>query len=240
MQGFLHRIEKLSQRLQGKGWGSHTVDREIGHAARLLGGEVSRCIDIGGNKGLYAEGLRRAFPTAGITVFEPSNTNLSILRDMFAGDDRVTIEPFAVSDRAGTAQLFSDTPGSGLGSLSRRDLDHMGIEFDTEEAVRTIRFEEYWRDRLDSAGLDFVKLDIEGHELAALEGFGRAIDHSRVIQFEFGGCNIDTRTYFKDFWTFFGDHGFALYRMTPLGLAPVRRYRERDEFFSTTNYLAAR
>jgi hypothetical protein len=47
-----------------------------------------------------------------------------------------------------------------------------------------------------------VKMDIEGHELTALKGFGAALDVARVLQFEFGGCNIDSRTYFQDFWYF--------------------------------------
>jgi len=85
-----------------------------------------------------------------------------------------------------------------------------------------------------------VKLDIEGHELAALKGFGRALNVTRALQFEFGGCNIDTRTYFQDFWYFFRDQHFDLYRITPFGAERIRRYKERDEFFKTTNYIAVR
>lgn len=62
----------------------------------------------------------------------------------------------------------------------------------------------------------------------------------RVLQFEFGGCNIDTRTYFKDFWQLASMEGFIIYRMAPVGLVCIDRYRESDEFFSTTNFLAVR
>ncbi|WP_445778772.1 hypothetical protein [Shewanella sp.] len=44
-----------------------------------------------------------------------------------------------------------------------------------------------------------IKIDIEGHELSVLKVFGAAIEATKVIQFEFGDCNIDTRTYFQDF-----------------------------------------
>ena len=60
----------------------------------------------------------------------------------------------------------------------------------------------------------------------------------RVIQFEFGGSNIDTRTFFQDFWYFFKDRNFSIYRITPNGILPIREYTEHDEFFSTTNYIA--
>jgi hypothetical protein len=59
-----------------------------------------------------------------------------------------------------------------------------------------------------------------------------------VVQFEFGGCNIDTRTYFKDFWSFFSERGFELHRVSPFGAVKIVGYREADECFTTTNYIA--
>lgn len=146
--------------------------------------------------------------------------------------------PVAVSDKSGNAVLFSNEPGSGLASLTQRRLDHFNIPFDTTEEVKTIRFEDYWADHLKSRDLDLVKLDIEGHELSALNGFGKAIKAIKVLQFEFGGCNIDTRTYFQDFWYYFKEHDFDIYRITRYGAEPIQQYRELDEFFSTTNYIA--
>jgi hypothetical protein len=84
-----------------------------------------------------------------------------------------------------------------------------------------------------------VKIDIEGHELSALRGFGSALDSTRVLQFEFGGTDIDTRTFFQDFWYFFRDRNFDLYRITPLGAQKITRYQESDEYFSITNYIAS-
>jgi len=103
-----------------------------------------------------------------------------------------------------------------------------------------IRFEDYWKSELGSENIDFVKLDIEGHELDALNGFGEALKFINVIQFEFGGCNIDTRTFWQDFWYFFTENNFDLYRITPFGKIKITKYRELDEFFSTTNFLAKR
>jgi len=136
--------------------------------------------------------------------------------------------------------LYSDTPGSGLGSLSKRNLDYRNLAFDTVEPVKTLRFEDFWREKMDAVEIDILKMDIEGHELAALNGCGDALRHTRAIQFEFGGCNIDTRTFFRDFWEFFTEHRFDLFRITPFGVMPIARYSERDEIFTTTNYIAIR
>ena len=104
--------------------------------------------------------------------------------------------------------------------------------------VDVIRFEDYWEKELHSRSPDIVKIDVEGHELTVLNGFGGALAATRVLQFEFGGCNIDTRTYFQDFWYFFNDNNFDLFRITPFGAEKLSHYREIDEFFSTTNYIA--
>ena len=235
----LRGLEKQVLRGLGKGHGTKSIAAEIGSITRLLGpGDVRLCIDIGGNVGNYTAALLQAFPGARVVTFEPSATNIAKLTDRFAQDARVTLVPAAASERAGIAQLHADTPGSGLGSLTKRDLSFRNLSFDASEEVRTIRFEDYWRDALASAPIDILKLDIEGHELDALRGAGEAIAQTRAVQFEFGGTNIDTRTYFKDFWDFFTARGFTLHRITPFGALTLSRYSEREESFTTTNYIA--
>ena len=59
-----------------------------------------------------------------------------------------------------------------------------------------------------------------------------------VVQFELGGASIDTRTFLQDFWYLLRPLGFRLGRITPRGLVPIPHYREQDECFSMTNYVA--
>ncbi len=49
--------------------------------------------------------------------------------------------------------------------------------------------------------IDFLKMDIEGNEYKALLGACEMIENGAInsIQIEFGGCNVDSRTYFKDY-----------------------------------------
>lgn len=89
--------------------------------------------------------------------------------------------------------------------------------------------------------IHLLKLDVEGHELDVLNGalglFAKnAID---IVTFEFGGCNIDTKTYFQDFWYFFKDKNMSIYRILPNNkLHKIPEYRELYEQFVTTNYVA--
>lgn len=238
--GLAGTVEQLAAQAQGKGWGTATIEHEVACMHQLLGREPQLAVDVGGNVGDYAAALRARNPTLELHVFEPSPTNQAKLRARYADDPHLTLVPLALSDRAGAATLHADVAGSGMGSLSHRDLAHRDLAFDVREAIETIRFEDYWTRQLGRRPLDLVKIDIEGHELAALRGFGEALAATQVLQFEFGGCNIDTRTYWKDFWQLFSRAGFELYRIAPHGVQKVERYLETDEHFSTTNFIAVR
>jgi len=63
-----------------------------------------------------------------------------------------------------------------------------------------------------------------------------AIDY---IQFEFGGCDIDERIFFQDFW-YILNKKYKIYRVLKNGLYPINKYREIYEVFLNTNYLAKR
>ncbi len=231
-------VEQGAAWLQGKGYGSATIAREVGAVASCMPAAPGLAIDVGGNVGKYSETLRARFPGLEIHIFEPSSVNVAKLRQRFGGDDKVFINDRALSDANSSATLYSDQPGGGIGSLANRRLAHFGIQMDHVEQIRTMRFEDYWRQSLRERAIDLAKLDIEGFELSALQGFGQALQATQVIQFEFGGCNLDTRTTFQDFFYFFTEAGFDLMRIAPLGLNRVTRYREIEEFYSTTNFVA--
>jgi len=230
--------ERVLAHAQGKGYGTGSIRQEVKLVHQLLRNPPRLAIDIGANVGEYTAELRNRNPGLEIHMFEPSTTNIEKLKERFAEDNKIVLIPYAVSGENGSATLFSNEPGSGMSSLSKRKLDHFDIKFDFKETINKMRFEEYWKNILQERVMDIVKLDIEGHEFDAINGFGKAIHSANVLQFEFGGCNIDTKTYFQDFWYFFKDNGFNLYRITPLGLEHIERYRESDEFFITTNYIA--
>jgi hypothetical protein len=144
----------------------------------------------------------------------------------------------ALGDREGHAVLRSDRERSGLASLHDRRLGHFGIEFVHQEQVRITTIDAFCRQR--SIGrIDFLKLDVEGHELAVLQGAQDLIarDAIDVIQFELGGCNIDSKSYFQDFY-YRLDPKYSIMRITRHVLIPVTEYTELDEVFVTTNYLA--
>jgi hypothetical protein len=75
--------------------------------------------------------------------------------------------------------------------------------------------------------IDLLKMDTEGNEFAILEGAKRMLAERRIkaIHFEFGGSNIYSRVFMRDFFTTLSD--YELYRMLPSGLLKL----DYDPFF---------
>ena len=87
--------------------------------------------------------------------------------------------------------------------------------------------------------IDFLKIDVEGNEYKVLLGAQKMIKAGKIsfIQFEFGGTDIDARIFFFDFFKLLSGN-YNLYRILKNGLWPINHYKETDEIFFTTNYLA--
>jgi FkbM family methyltransferase len=248
-QRLLERNVAASQYLMGIGSGGGIrtsgeivlVDRLSRHCAET---KAPLCVfDIGANTGAFLHLLADSLGDVPMTchAFEPGGFTFARLQENVAAGAGVVLNNIALGRSAGIATLYSDVPGSGLASLGRRRLDHLGIEFDQVEEVEVSTVDAYCAER-GVERIDLIKLDVEGYELDVLAGAARMFKERRVrmVSFEFGGCNIDSRTYFQDFWYLFQEYGMQrLYRITPSGhLAEIRRYDEALEQFRTTNFLA--
>ena len=198
-------IERIAQYYQGKGYGSSSIDSEVRTVKKLLnsGLDIKLAIDIGGNIGQYTDALIKAFPETEVHIFEPQKINIEKLRLKFIEQNNIKIQQLGVSNKNDTMTLYSNKNGSGLASLSKRKLDHFGIDFNLEEKVDVIKFEDYWINNLNKREIDLLKMDIEGHELHALEGLGDAIKYIKAIQIEFGGGEYRYKNFFSRFLVFF-------------------------------------
>ena len=229
------------QNLQGKGSGATSIELEAKIALSFIarsGIQNPVVLDIGANVGAYSEAILRNAPQSNVYAFEPSSFVRSKLVERFIGNSSVTIVPLALGNRIAIETLWSDSPESGLASLTKRRLDHFGIEFNQEESVELTTLDEW--SNTAKVFPDLIKMDVEGHELDILLGGLKTLAMARVVQFEFGGCNIDTKTFFQDFWYLLTRHGFAIYRISARGPIRISRYSEVDECFRTTNFLGVR
>lgn len=197
--------------------------------------------DIGANVGHYSLMLKRVFGRdAIIHAFEPSRLTYEKLLANVGGEASIQAHNFGVSDHPSEQLLYTDAEASGLASVYKRKLDHFDIHMDQSETVKFDTIDVFCTEH-GVRHINFLKLDVEGHELKVLKGAIAMIEAGNIdyIQFEFGGCNIDSRTYFQDFFYLLKDK-YRLFRIVKDGLQPIDRYAESQEVFITTNFLAER
>lgn len=228
--------------LAGQGFGSGglvATSGEIG-VFRAVTAAAPVLFDVGGHTGEYTEAFLRAHPTGNCFVFEPSETHFKLLATRLGSTPHVHLARCALGQQVGELTLFKNSEVSGLASLTKRRLDHYGISMDLTEkvTVRTID-DVVVENRVER--IDLLKIDVEGHEMDVLRGAMGTFRARKIglVQFEFGGCNLDTKTSVQDFFYFFREVGFRMGVIRPSGrLKWLPKYDELLEQYRTTNFVA--
>ena len=195
--------------------------------------------DVGANKGQYSMNILNVLKGSKIELhcFEPGHETFSLLSSSLNGNGNVTLNNFGLSNEKTEGSLYYDKAGSGLASLYKRQLDYFGIDFEQSESVMLDTLDNYVSAKNIEA-IDLLKIDVEGNELNVLYGAEKTLSEGRIktIQIEFGGCNIDSRTFVRDFWNLLHER-FRMYRIMRDGLAEIKKYDERMEIFTCTNFF---
>lgn len=133
--------------------------------------------DVGANVGQSSTSFLRAFPNATVYAFEPAASTYRELHAALANKDRARTFNTAMGRRDGTAYMQVDAD-SVLSAIT----DDSGGE---AIAVRTI---DSFCSEHGLSGVDFLKIDTEGHDLHVIEGAGELISRRavRAIQVEAG------------------------------------------------------
>jgi len=239
------RIRKL-QLLAGIGSGGKVEtsgEKSIFKKLKSLKQDSYCLFDVGANKGDFTKIILDFFNNDNIEVhsFEPSKAAFELLNNNIKSD-KVILNNKGLGKLAGIFPFYTDFPGSGTASLTKRKLDYLGVDFHYSEDVSVDTLDDYCIAN-NIKEIDLLKLDVEGHELDVLEGSKEMLKRKmiKMISFEFGGCNIDTHTFLRDFYYLLNEYGFLLYRITPSGyFYLLENYSEKLELFRTTNFIGIR
>jgi len=213
--------------------GELTVARAVLPHCRLV-------FDVGANVGDWIAMALEIQPGAQYHCFEPSGPTFRKLSSR-PFPSNVNRNHFGLGNRAEERKLFVYGEAVGANSLYLR----VGApeQQGSEEVVVIRTLDEYCAEKgID--GIDFVKIDVEGHELSVLQGASRMLGTSSigVLQFEYGGAYIDARVLLKDVWDLVAASGgdYALYKIFPEGPRRVPEYRQTLETFQYSNWLIVR
>jgi FkbM family methyltransferase len=192
-------------------------------------------LDIGANIGYYTLVFAKLVGNTGkVIAFEPDPTNFALLKRNIEsnGYRNVKLVRKAVSDRTGTCTLY----------LSEKDpMDHRIYDFhDGRRSIRveSVRLDDYLKEDVET--VDFVKMDIQGAEPAAIKGMVSILERSRNVKIltEFWPTGIKMSGFDpEDYLRWIVEHGFKMHcideeknRLEPISIRQtMKRFASYDK-----------
>jgi len=156
-----------------------------------LNGQVKTIFDLGANRGDTVARYLQLFPSAMIYAFEPFIESFKILNERFKENPRVTCHALAISNREGE-NIFYVNKNVDTNSLLRPKETGLSSDRQVENKdqikVQATTLGKFCLTNGIST-IDILKMDIQGGELAALQGVENLLKDQRIKL-------IYTETYF--------------------------------------------
>ncbi|KAA0108041.1 FkbM family methyltransferase [Methylobacterium sp. P1-11] len=241
LTSFPRILENIGTALQSKRGGGFDADwQEVENAVSFISSDQPIIFDIGGNVGNWSRRIFERLTTMGssakIFIFEPQPQCWPAINSMKLENCELIRQ--AVGDTEGAMDLYQGENSEVASAYNRSDFsgitDIIKVDVTTIDAFRA-------RNKIDF--IDYIKMDIEGHELKAVLGAIDSLKTGKIgaISFEFGPANVNSRTFFIDFFVFFNNLGMDLYRMGHDGVPIlITTYDRGAEYFSgVANYIAS-
>jgi FkbM family methyltransferase len=181
------------------------LSRESRRIDRILArrvGESSNCVDVGCHRGAVLSAFCRLAPRGRHVAFEAIPEKVRFLQRKFPDVD---VRGTALADRSGTVTFYVDQASAGYSGLARqRQASYQEIEVPCARLDDVVP-----RDRR----FDFMKIDVEGAELAVLRGAKDFLARDRpTVLFE---CTPDGPPAFGyrpgELHDLFVEYGYAVY-----------------------------
>lgn len=127
-------------------------------------------VDVGASWGLFSYHLARKVGASGtVYSYEPHPMNKAVLQKLAKARPAVQFRPVAISDTAGRAEMqvpvFGNRRVTAQSSIAHGFDGQDGVRVD-KVSVPIVRLD----DELGDQRIDFIKIDVEGHEISVLRG----------------------------------------------------------------------
>jgi len=198
--------------------------------------------DVGAATGEYSECILNVFSELDISIhlFEPTKSYRNELEYKFSNNLNVSLNLISIGDDNKEATLYCTEDAKGINSIydRARDFQKNKVEVNTTYKVEMSTLDDYCIEH-DINSIFFLKIDTEGNEFDCLNGAYELLKDNKIysLLFEFGGANVDAKTFFYDFWTLLNNK-FNLFRVGIDGLYPIKNYDRKLEIFISINYFA--
>lgn len=226
-------------------YGSYNFTGEKNFIRKLKNYKPKLCLDIGANVGNYSKMLLD-HTNSKVIAFEPNKFSYQILKKLEKGNkNRFKCYNLALSDKNKSGHLFYGTKTSELASMMENvnqlkftrgaNINKMKIKLSTLDTI-------YKKNKNYFKGLDFIKIDTEGHEIEVLRGAKYLLKklNPKFLQIEFNIHQLLKNVTILDYQKFLKNYNS--YRLLPFGgqLLPINYLKPEDNIFHLSNILFVR
>jgi len=203
--------------------------------------------DVGANKGNWTKVALSIAVLDKVFCFEPIKEMCDYMQSQFFFRENLTIYNRIISDKDGIGDFFIYRNNHHVAEMSNM-FGRPKVESQMQLAVQKLPIP---MESIDSIcknhGIDrinFLKIDTEGAEELVLRGASgmlgkHAIDY---IQFEYGGCFVDSGARLKNIFEILNKNNYAIFRILPDSLMGfpefLDQWHNQLENFAHCNYLA--
>lgn len=197
--------------------------------AKEYAGKKIIVFDVGANIGTWSAVLAKKIAeydgTLELHAFEPVA--------QYSGPG--TFNKVAVSTSKGSV-IINKWKDSDQSSIYERRINQPKQGKPEQFRIQSIRLDEYIKEH-NVSHVDFLKIDVEGHEISVLESLGGYLSPSFIsyIQFEYGPTYIESGKFLFDAYTLLNE--YRICKLFPRHLEETS-YQSNLEDFMFTNYVA--
>ena len=231
---FWYRLCKLyTDNYNGINNSDMLINGELRFLQSVIDPHSSLIFDIGAHRGQWTEAILSILPNAQVHLFEPAPAAFEKLRRKNF-PSTVILNQLGVGAEMGTLPMYIYGESSELNSL----YENTNMTATGTEEIQIITVDEYC-EKNDLDKIAFVKIDVEGHDMAVLRGARNMLQQGRIriLQFEYGANWIVARNYLKDVFDFVDGLPYRIFRIMPFGLMNIAKYTYDLDDFEHANYV---
>ena len=194
--------------------------------------------DIGAAKGTWTELALAANSELFVHCFEPASERVKMI-EALNFRNRIRLNKVALGESPGAGEMFIEVDG-GSNSLFAQRYGGKGESRLQTETVPITTIDRYCETE-NVEHVDFIKMDIEGYEMAALRGAQRVLKEGRVdvIQFEYSSTFLDAGASLLQLWKYVTElnPAYEFHKIYPDGIKHVPAYSHELDNFKTQNWV---
>ena len=205
-------------------------------------------IDVGANTGQTIENYLQLLSNPKIYSFEPTSYLFKQLKNKYNVNSLVNLFNLALSDSSGVSKFF-ESDFSPTNSLLEPNIELYekfteGISFDLletlnktlrETKVKTIRFDEWYKNNLFGKKISIFKTDTQGFDFEVLLGSSESLINIKfiIVETQFQEFYKGSKPFYKTYEFLYGN-GFYLYNLSKKN--HTKQIFECDALFINSNF----